>query len=128
MRPQLCQPVFLLPNGVVVTALLTVIFPLLVELFLKEEMTGFKKLLRQGMAMIILLVLPMMTGLVILREPIIRLLFERGAFGAQATKITAESLAFYSLGLLFMGGQMLLTRVFFALRDTVTPCWLPLPR
>lgn len=113
--------VFLLPNGVVVTALLTVIFPLLVELFLKEEMTGFKKLLRQGMAMIILLVLPMMTGLVILREPIIRLLFERGAFGAQATKITAESLAFYSLGLLFMGGQMLLTRVFFALRDTVTP-------
>ncbi|NLM51741.1 MAG: murein biosynthesis integral membrane protein MurJ [Firmicutes bacterium] len=113
--------VFQLPNSVLVMALLAVLFPTLVELALEKNTEEFKKALRQGLSIIIFFVLPMMVGIILLREPLVRLLFERGAFDVEATKITAEALAFYCLGLLFMGGQLLLTRALYALHDTLSP-------
>ena len=115
--------IFQMPNSVLVVALLAVLFPTLVELALEKNTDAFKQALRQGLSIIIFFVLPMMVGIILLREPLVRLLFERGAFDATATKITAEALAFYSLGLLFLGGQLLLTRPY-TLHDTLSPCWL----
>jgi len=60
-------------------------------------------------------------GLIVLRVPVVRLLFERGVFGPLATEATAFALAFYSLGLVGLGGQLLMNRAFYALKDTVTP-------
>ena len=116
--------VFMLPNGILVVALLTVLYPTLVDLNLEKKSDEFKRTLRHGIGLITLFVLPMMTGLIVLREPIIRLLFERGAFDAEATKITAQTLAFYSVGLVSMAGQMLFSRAFYALKDTVTPMFV----
>ncbi len=113
--------IYLLPNGILILALLTVIYPTLVELHIEGRMKDFKQTLRQGLGLIIVLVLPMMVGLVVLRVPVVRLLFERGAFDTAATGSTAFALAFYSLGLVALGAQLLINRAFYALKDTVTP-------
>lgn len=66
----------------------------------------------------------MAVGLIVLREPIVRVLFERGAFDAQATDMTAYAVLFLSLGLLPMALREVISRVYFALQDTVTPMML----
>ncbi|MFW0860874.1 MAG: murein biosynthesis integral membrane protein MurJ [Dethiobacter sp.] len=113
--------IYLLPNGIVVLALLTVIYPMLVQLNVERKMTEFKDILRQGTGLIILLILPIMVGLLLLREPVVRLIFERGEFEMLATAKTASALAFYSIGLLPLGIMLLIKRAFFALKDTRTP-------
>ncbi|MBS4030895.1 MAG: murein biosynthesis integral membrane protein MurJ [Clostridiales bacterium] len=113
--------VYLLPNGILILALLTVLYPTLVELHVEGKMKDFKETLRQGLGLIIVLVFPMMVGLIVLRVPVVRLLFERGAFDVGATESTAFALAFYSLGLVALGTQLLINRAFYALKDTVTP-------
>jgi len=62
-----------------------------------------------------------MIGLIILREPIIKLLFERGAFDQEATRLTAEALLFYALGLCAFSGVRIVAPTFYALQDTKTP-------
>jgi putative peptidoglycan lipid II flippase len=93
----------------------------LVELNVERKMTEFKLILRQGAGLIILLILPIMVGLLLLREPVVRLIFERGEFDMLATAKTASALAYYSIGLLPLGMMLLIKRAFFALKDTRTP-------
>jgi putative peptidoglycan lipid II flippase len=118
--------IYLLPNGILILALLTVLYPTLVELHVEGKMQEFKETLRQGVGLVILLVFPMMVGLVVLRMPVVRLLFERGAFNEAATASTAFALAFYSLGLVALGIQLLINRAFYALKDTLTPMYVML--
>ena len=113
--------IYLLPSSIVLVALLSVLYPALVELFVEEKTAEFKYTLHHGMGLIITLMFPIMVGLIVLRVPIVRLLFERGAFDAAATQSTAFALAFYSLGLLPLGIMLLMSRAFYAVKDTVTP-------
>ena len=65
--------------------------------------------------------LPAMTGLIVLRQPIVALLFERGHFDAAAVSMTARALLFYALGLWAAAAGRIVISVFFALSDTRTP-------
>ncbi|MGI5838857.1 MAG: murein biosynthesis integral membrane protein MurJ [bacterium] len=110
-----------LPYGVFATAVTTAIFPTLSEQAArdaKEEMAGT---LLHGVRTVALIILPAMVGLIVLRVPIVRLVFEQGAFDAAATQATAAALLYYSLGLAGHAGNLVLTRAFFALHDTMTP-------
>ena len=113
--------IYLLPNGILIVALLTVLYPTLVEFWAQKKVQAFKNTLRQGVGILIVLVFPMMVGLIVLRVPIVRFIFERNAFSAMDTANTAYALAFYALGLLPLGIMLLFNRVFFAMKDTITP-------
>ena len=65
--------------------------------------------------------MPAMIGLIVLRMPIIQLLFNRGAFDATATRLTAEALLYYTLGLWAFSGIRVVVSTFYALQDTKTP-------
>jgi len=67
------------------------------------------------------LALPAMLGLIVLAEPIVRLLFERGAFTAGDTASTARALIWLALGLPAQVLFKALAPAFFAREDTVTP-------
>jgi putative peptidoglycan lipid II flippase len=68
-----------------------------------------------------ILTLPATFGLIALREPIVRLLFEHGAFDAQATDRTAAVVLCYSLGLFAYSATKIQIPMFYALGDTRTP-------
>jgi putative peptidoglycan lipid II flippase len=67
------------------------------------------------------LTVPATVGLFLLREPIIRLLLERGRFGLESTGAVAWALQFYALGLFAYATVEIVTRAFYALHDTLTP-------
>ena len=70
---------------------------------------------------IILLVIPISIGAIVLSKPIVKLLFERGAFDISATLMTASALSMYSIGLVAYGLRDIINKVFYSLQDTKTP-------
>ena len=59
----------------------------------------------------------------VLAEPIVRLLYQRGEFGPEATQVVAAALAAFSLGLAFNGMMLMLNRGFFSLQEPWTRAW-----
>lgn len=113
-----------LPHGLFTIAIITVMYPTLSDYAAEGDLNRFMYTLRKGMKSIAFIVLPTMVGLVILREEIVRLLFERGNFTPESTAMTAFALGFYALGLLAMGWKDLLAKAFFSLKDTKTPMYV----
>ncbi|MFZ2413607.1 MAG: murein biosynthesis integral membrane protein MurJ [Candidatus Cryosericum sp.] len=77
--------------------------------------------MRRTLAFVAYIVLPSSAGIMVLATPITRLLFQRGAFDAGATAITASCVQMYALGLIFQAVQPILAKVFYAFKNTVTP-------
>ncbi|NHM27695.1 murein biosynthesis integral membrane protein MurJ [Desulfofundulus sp. TPOSR] len=111
----------LLPQGVIVMALGTAIFPTLSSSAAAGDDSGFSHTLLRAVKTVLLVALPAGVGLAVLREPVVRLLFMRGAFDENDLAMTVFALLCFSFGL---AGQCLgpvLTRGFYALQDTATP-------
>jgi putative peptidoglycan lipid II flippase len=75
----------------------------------------------RALELALLLTVPAALGLIVLSAPIVAVLFERGAFGAQASQATSAALAAYALGLPAYVLIKVLTPGFFAREDTRTP-------
>jgi putative peptidoglycan lipid II flippase len=69
-----------------------------------------------GVRLISLLLIPSAVLMAVLAEPIVRLVYERGAFGAEATDLTSTALFWWSLSLPFQGVSLLFSRTFFSLQ------------
>ncbi len=74
-----------------------------------------------SLRMVLFVTVPAMAGLVILREPIISVLFGRGAFDAQSVQLTAGALLYYGLGLWAFTSVRIVVSTFYALQDARTP-------
>jgi putative peptidoglycan lipid II flippase len=77
--------------------------------------------LAEGFRRIVFFVLPSAVAFAVIGQPIVRLLFETGRFGAQDTRLVSSVLAAYSLGLIGWATVKLFASGFYALRDTRTP-------
>ena len=110
-------------TGVFVTSIMTVVFPIMAKSVQKEDKTEFKEAIVSGMNNIVLIGLPAAIGLMTLAQPIIKLAFERGKFGPEATVMAASALFFYSIGSIFSGLKIFLHRTFYAIQDTKTPVY-----
>lgn len=104
-----------------VASIITVIYPKLSKLSNSENKNGFVDTIVKSSNCIILMVLPIAVGAIVLAEPIVRILFERGQFDAYSTHMTSVALRLYALGLIAMGMRDILTRVFYSISDTKTP-------
>lgn len=107
--------------GVFISAITTVIFPLLSKESNSDNIPGMKKIMSYGINHILIITVPATVGLIVLATPIVEIAFQRGEFDAVATLMTSQALIFYSIGLLAMGLRPLLTRVYYSLQDTKTP-------
>src|SRR2546426_1992669 len=65
--------------------------------------------------------LPAAVGLIILREPIIRVLFQHGSFDAASTRLTARALLYYATGLPAFAAIKLIVPAFYSTHDTRVP-------
>lgn len=113
--------VFGVVTSVFVVSLITAVFPQLSRQNAQHNLRSIKKTTRSGMGMVTLIVLPLSAALIVFAEPVIRILFERGAFDQTAVTLTAESLAFYSIGLIFYSYRDVLSNVFYSMQDTRIP-------
>lgn len=106
--------------GLVITSISTVIYPVLSELS-NTNKNRFIELVSNSINMVILLVIPISIGAIVLSKPIVKLLFQRGAFDLKATTMTANALIFYSIGMVSCGLREILSKIFYSLKDTSTP-------
>lgn len=113
-----------LPLGVFVLAVSSAIFPTLSEHAVKEDKRALGFTLVRGLKLVLLVTLPAAAGLIALDAPIVRLLFERGAFDAVATAMTADALLYFAVGMFAMAVNMVLTRAYYAVRDVRTPLYI----
>jgi putative peptidoglycan lipid II flippase len=110
-----------LPQGIFVAAVVAAIYPTMSAYAIKGEKKALGDTLLRGLGMVSLITIPAAVGLMVLREPIIQLLFERGAFDRQATIATAYALLYYSLGLFPGAANMVITRAYYAVGDVHIP-------
>ncbi len=109
------------PLGVFGIAVSTAALPSLARLAAKGEMTEYDKALSLAIGLTLFIALPAAAGLIGLANPLISLLFERGAFSAEAVVGTTGALVAYSVGLPFIALSRPLVAGFYALEDTKTP-------
>ena len=118
---RVAQRIMQLPIGVFAIAIAVAVFPTLTGQAAREERELFKETTSLGLRTIFFITIPSAIGLIALRVPIVRLLFEQGLFTASDTSATAFALFFYCFGLFAYSALQLLNRVFYSLQDTLTP-------
>ena len=109
------------PIGLFGVAIGTASVPVLSRMASEGRIKDFRDTLSSSINMVFLMTLPSACGLIVLGEPIIRLIYERGVFDARATSMTALALAGYSLGLTGYAAIKVLSPAFYALDDAKTP-------
>ena len=107
--------------GVFTFAITNLIFPSLSRATAKGDDKEFAQIVRQAIRYVMFIITPVMVGFLMLSTPIIRLFYERGAFGAESTVLTSTALFFYSLGMLGFGIQEICNKAFYAMHDGDTP-------
>jgi putative peptidoglycan lipid II flippase len=112
---------YMLPQGIFAVAVTTVLFPTLARLAARGDEPGLRRALDHGIRLIAFLLVPAGLVSIVLAEPIVRLVYERGEFTAANTVVVAQCLQAFSLGLVFNGWALLLNRSFYAVQSN----WVP---
>lgn len=113
--------IMLMPQVVIAQAIAIAALPT----FSAQAAQGAHDRMRRSLAVtlrgVIFLALPASLGLILLRRPIVALLFQRGDFGVESTELVAFALLWYSAGLVSHSLVEIVSRAFYALQDTKTP-------
>ena len=118
--------VYMLPQGMFSVAVATILYPSLARLAARGDLAGFRGTVSIGVRQINFMLVPAGVASAVLAEPIVRLLYERGAFTPDQTTVVAGALAAFSLGLTFNGMMLMLNRGFFGLQAPWTPTFVAL--
>ncbi len=113
--------IMLLPQGVFALAVATAAFPTFAAQAARSELRAMQETFARILGAVLFLTMPAAVGLTLLREPVVALLLQRGAFGATSTAAVAWALLFYAPGLIGHSVVEITTRAFYALHDTMTP-------
>ncbi len=113
--------IYQLPIGIFVGAITLPLFPVLSQYASQNNIDKLITTMWGGIKTLAFIMLPVTAILIILGEPIVRLLFERGEFTATSTLETNWALMFLAIGFFPYAVRDLLTRVFYSLQDTRTP-------
>ena len=109
------------PLGIISNVLLVPLLPIFSRLAAPENWPELKVRIRQGLILTALTMLPLGAIVVSLSVPIVRVIYERGAFDREASTLVASLLVAYGIGMFFYLGRDVLVRVFYALGDGDTP-------
>ncbi len=119
-----CFQLIMMPYGIIAVSIATVLYPVLAEHAAKGAKRDFLASLVVGTRWTVFVLLPIIVLLIVLAEPIVRVIFERGQFTYANTQLTARFLAVYALSILPYSLVILASRGFYAQQDTRTPMWI----
>jgi putative peptidoglycan lipid II flippase len=108
------------PLGLFGMAISTAVFPRMAEQA-AGNVRELRRTLEQSLRLILFLTLPAAAALMILSQPLVAFLFQRGAFTESSTEVTQAALLFYAIGLAGHAAIEILSRAFYSLSDTRTP-------
>ena len=112
---------YMLPQGMFAVAVTVVLFPTLARLAARGDTHGLRRTLDGGIRQIAFLLIPAGLIAIVLADPIVRLVYQRGEFTAADTTVVAQCLQAFSIGLVFNGWMLILNRGFYAVQTN----WVP---
>jgi putative peptidoglycan lipid II flippase len=112
---------YMLPQGIFAVAVTTVLFPTLARFAARADLSGLRRALDRGIRQIAFLLVPAALVSIVLADPIVRLVYQRGEFTASDTTVVADCLQAFSIGLVFNGWMLILNRSFYAVQSN----WIP---
>ncbi len=113
--------IFQFPVGILVTAFLVPLFPIFSRLAGEGDLDAIKKYFNKGVGVLFFVGIPMFILILLLAKDGISLIFERGAFNANAVVMVSEALCFLSISILPYVFRDSITRVYYAFNDSKTP-------
>ena len=113
--------IYMLPQGIFSVAIATVVFPTLARFAAREELRRPAPTMANGMRQILLMLVPAAAAILVLSEPMTRLVYQRGEFGPAQTDVVAEALFWFAFSLPLNGLFLIFTRTFFSLQRP----WVP---
>lgn len=113
--------ILLLPQGVIAQSIANAVFPTFSIQVARGETDALQATLGRVLRSVLFLAVPASVGLVILRLPIVQLIYQYGEFTPVDAQATAWALLFYGLGLISHSVLEIITRAFYAMHDTRTP-------
>ena len=109
------------PLGVVGIAAATAVLPAFSRQAATEDLPAIRDTFANAVNMVLFIIIPAMVGLIVLRNPIITLLFQRGAFSEVASRLTADAVLYYAIGLWAFAILRIVAAAFYAQQDVKTP-------
>jgi len=109
------------PLGVFGIAVATAIFPLFSTHAAREDWAGFSSTFNRALKFIFFIGIPASLGIIILREPIVDLIYKRNQFDNESAARTVRVIFYYAIGIWAFCGLQVMIRVYYSLKDTVTP-------
>ena len=113
--------IFQFPVGILVTAFLVPLFPIFSRLAGENKLDDIKTYFNKGVGVLFFAAIPMVILILTLAKDGISLVFERGAFNANAVIMVTEALCFLSFSILPYVFRDSITRVYYAFNDSKTP-------
>jgi putative peptidoglycan lipid II flippase len=113
--------IYQLPQGIFSVAIATVLFPTLARFASRGDYDNLRQTLAKGMRQIVFILLPATAAILVLSEPMIRIVYQRGEFGPEQTTLVATALFWFAFSLPTNGMFLLLSRTFFGLQQP----WIP---
>ena len=108
--------IYQLPQGLFSISIATILFPTLARFAARGARDDLRRTMGTGVRQICLLLIPSAALMAVLAEPITRLVYQRGAFGPEATDLTSTALLWWSISLPLQGVSLLFSRTFFSLQ------------
>lgn len=112
---------FQFPHGLVAIAISLAVLPALSQHAARRDEAGYRATLLRGLRLVLALSIPAAVGLFVLARPIIRLIYEHGAFTPFDTQWTSIALRCYLVGLIFASVDWPLNYAMYARQNTLTP-------
>jgi len=113
--------ILMLPLGVFGMAVSTAAFPTIAEYVARNRMERVRSIIMETLRGILFMSIPSSVGLIVLSLPIIQVLLEHGRYNLEGAQNAALTLTFFAVGLVGHSAVEILTRSFYALRDSKTP-------
>ncbi|OGP12935.1 MAG: murein biosynthesis integral membrane protein MurJ [Deltaproteobacteria bacterium RIFCSPLOWO2_02_FULL_50_16] len=109
------------PVGIFGISVAAVILPTLSDHAAHRNWDKLNETLSYGLRLTFFISIPAAVGLIVLAEPIIRVIFQHGSFTDHAAQATAQALLFFALGLPFISGVRVVTNAYYSFQEPKTP-------
>jgi putative peptidoglycan lipid II flippase len=115
-----------LPQGVFAIAIGTVLFPSMARFAATGDLVGFRTTLNMGTRQIFFITIPFATWFIAMPDAFVRLIYQHGVFQSADAASVSGALLFFSVGMAFANGNIIMNRGFQSLQKPWLPLWVSL--
>lgn len=108
-------------QGLFISSIIVVVYPMLSRISIYNDDKKISSVIAKSVNIIILIIIPISMYIIVLAQPIVRVVFQRGQFNSNDTINMASALSAYAIGLVGVSLREIFNRIFYSFKDTKTP-------